>query len=149
MRLMALEVIYQRPRTSRPAPEHRIYPYLLRGLVIERVNQVWAADITYIPMARGFLYLVVVMDWVSRYVLAWRLSNVLDSSFCVEALEAALAKGGLRSSAPIKAASSAVMTSSMCCTSTELPSAWTGVGASATISSSSGFGAASNMRRYI
>jgi uncharacterized circularly permuted ATP-grasp superfamily protein len=87
MQLVGLEAIYQRPRTSRPAPEHRIYPYLLRGLVIERVNQVWAADITYIPMARGFLYLVVVMDWVSRYVLAWRLSNLLDASFCIELVD--------------------------------------------------------------
>src|SRR6201997_3685677 len=86
MQLMGLEAIYQRPRISRPAPEHRIYPYLLRGLVIERVNQVWAADITYVPMARGFLYLVVVMDWVSRYVLAWRLSNLLDASFCTTSL---------------------------------------------------------------
>jgi len=93
MGLMGLEAIYQHPHTSRPAPEHRIYPYLLRGLVIERVNQVWAADITYIPMARGFLYLVAVMDWVSRYVLAWRLSNTLDVSFCVEALEEALSQG--------------------------------------------------------
>jgi putative transposase len=93
MRLMGIEAIYQRQRTSRPAPEHRIYPYLLRGLVIERVNQVWAADICYIPMARGFLYLVAVMDWMSRYVLAWRLSNLLDSRFCVEALEDALSKG--------------------------------------------------------
>jgi len=93
MQLMGLEAIYQRPRTSRPAPEHRIYPYRLRGLRIERVNQVWAADICYIPMARGFLYLVAVMDWVSRYVLAWRLSNLLDTSFCVEALEEALSFG--------------------------------------------------------
>jgi len=93
MGLMGLEAIYQRPHTSRPAPEHRTYPYLLRGLVIEHVNQVWAADITYIPMARGFLYLVAVMDWVSRYVLAWRLSNTLDVSFCVEALEEALSQG--------------------------------------------------------
>lgn len=93
MRLMGIEAIYQRPRTSKPAAEHRIYPYLLRGLAIERVNQVWAADISYIPMAHGFLYLVVVMDWVSRYVLAWRLSNLLDSSFCVAALEEALSKG--------------------------------------------------------
>jgi putative transposase len=93
MGLMGLEVIYQRPRTSRPAPGHRTYPYLLRGLAIERVNQVWAADITYIPMARGFLYLVAVMDWVSRYVLAWRLSNLLDASFCIEALEEALHQG--------------------------------------------------------
>src|SRR5438445_7402212 len=90
---MGLAAIYQRPRTSRPAPEHRIYPYLLRGLRIERVGQVWAADITYIPMARGFLYLVAVMDWVSRYVLAWRLSNLLDASFCIEALEDALSQG--------------------------------------------------------
>jgi putative transposase len=93
MQLMGLEAIYQRPRTSRPAPQHRVYPYLLRGLKIERVNQVWAADICYIPMARGFLYLVAVMDWVSRYVLAWRLSNLLDASFCVEALEEALGLG--------------------------------------------------------
>jgi len=90
---MGLAAIYQRPRTSKPAPEHRIYPYLLRGLKIERVGQVWAADITYIPMARGFLYLVAVMDWVSRYVLAWRLSNLLDASFCIEALEDALSQG--------------------------------------------------------
>ena len=93
MRLMGIEAIYQRQRTSRPAPDHRIYPYLLRGIVIERVNQVWAADICYIPMAHGFLYLVAVMDWVSRYVLAWRLSNLLDSSFCIEALEDALSQG--------------------------------------------------------
>src|SRR5215813_9922600 len=93
MRLMGTKAIYQRQRTSRPVPRHRIYPYLLRGLVIERVNQVWAADICYIPMAQGFLYLVAVMDWVSRYVLAWRLSNVLDSSFCIEALEDALSQG--------------------------------------------------------
>jgi putative transposase len=93
MRLMGLEAIYQHPHTSRLAPAHRTYPYLLRGLVIERVNQVWAADITYIPMARGFLYLVAVMDWVSRYVLAWRLSNLLDASFCIAALEEALRQG--------------------------------------------------------
>ena len=96
MQRMGLAAIYQRPRTSRPAPEHRIYPYLLRGLRIERVDQVWAADITYIPMARGFLYLVAVMDWVSRYVLAWRLSNLLDASFCIEALEEALSQGPAR-----------------------------------------------------
>jgi putative transposase len=93
MRLMGLEALYQRPRTSAPAPGHRIYPYLLRGVEIVRPNQVWAADITYIAMARGFLYLVAIMDWFSRYVLAWRLSNTLDAGFCVEALEAALALG--------------------------------------------------------
>ncbi len=93
MQRMGLAAIYQRPRTSRAASAHRIYPYLLRGLRIERVHQVWAADITYIPMARGFLYLVAVMDWVSRYVLAWRLSNLLDADFCIEALEEALHQG--------------------------------------------------------
>jgi putative transposase len=93
MQRMGLAAIYQRPRTSRPASAHRIYPYLLRGLRIARVHQVWAADITYIPMARGFLYLVAVMDWVSRYVLAWRLSNLLDADFCIEALEEALRQG--------------------------------------------------------
>jgi putative transposase len=93
MRLMGLEASYQRPRTSRPAPEPLIYPYLLRGLSMERVNQVWAADLCYILMARGFLYLVAVMDWVSRSVLAWRLSNLLDASFCVGALEEALGQG--------------------------------------------------------
>ena len=93
MRLMGLEAIYPRPRTSVPAPGHRIYPYLLRGVNIVRPNQVWAADITYIQMAHGFLYLVAIMDWFSRYVLAWRLSNTLDAAFCVEALEAALATG--------------------------------------------------------
>jgi putative transposase len=90
---MGIEAIYPRQRTSRSAPHHRIYPYLLRGLMIERVNQVWAADICYIPMAHAFLYLVAVMDWVSRYVLAWRLSNLLDPCFCIEALEDALSQG--------------------------------------------------------
>jgi putative transposase len=94
MRLMGLVAIYQRPNTSKPAPESKVYPYLLGGLRIERANQVWCADITYIPMAKGFLYLVVVMDWVSRAVLAWRLSNTLGAEFCVEALEEALAHYG-------------------------------------------------------
>ena len=94
MRLMGLEALAPKPGTSRPAPGHRIYPYLLRGLTIERPNQVWAADITYIPMARGFLYLVAIIDWFSRAVLAWRLSNTMDAMFCVEALEVALARFG-------------------------------------------------------
>jgi putative transposase len=94
MRLMGLVAVYQRPNTSKPAPENKVYPYLLGGLSIARVNQVWCADITYIPMARGFLYLVVIMDWVSRAVLAWRLSNTLGADFCVEALEEALAQYG-------------------------------------------------------
>jgi Integrase core domain/HTH-like domain len=94
MRLAGLAAIYQRPNTSKPAPAHKIYPYLLGGIAIERVNQVWCADVTYIPMAKGFLYLVVIMDWVSRAVLAWRLSNTLGAEFCVEALEEALARHG-------------------------------------------------------
>ena len=93
MQLMGLRAIYRRPRTSQPAPGNKIYPYLLNGLKITRPNQVWCADVTYIPMTRGFLYLVVIMDWSSRYVLAWRLSNTLDAEFCVEALAEALRKG--------------------------------------------------------
>ena len=92
MRVMGLKAIYRRPRTSQPTAGHKIYPYLLGGLKITRPNQVWAADITYIPMARGFLYLVAIIDWYSRYVLSWRLSNTLDSGFCIEALEEALGK---------------------------------------------------------
>jgi putative transposase len=94
MRLAGLVAIYQRPNTSKPAPAHQIYPYLLGSISIERVNQVWCADVTYIPMAKGFLYLVVIMDWVSRAVLAWRLSNTLGAEFCVEALEEALFRYG-------------------------------------------------------
>jgi len=91
MRKMGLAAIYQAPRTSDPHPEHRIYPYLLRGVTIDRPNQAWCADICYIPMHRGFLYLVAIMDWSSRKVLAWRLSNTMDAGFCVEALQEALA----------------------------------------------------------
>ena len=87
MRLAGLEAVYRRPNTSRPTPSHRVYPYLLKGMKTDRVNQVWTADITYIPMARGFLYLVAIMDWYSRYVLAWKLSNTLEVGFCVEAPE--------------------------------------------------------------
>jgi putative transposase len=94
MRLAGLVAIYQRPNTSKPAPAHQIYPYLLGSISIERVNQVWCADVTYIPMAKGFLYLVVIMDLVSRAVLAWRLSNTLGAEFCVEALEEALFRYG-------------------------------------------------------
>ena len=94
MAMMGLAPIYQRPRTTVPHPEHRIYPYLLRDLVIDRPNQVWCADITYIPMRRGFLYLVAVMDWATRKVLAWRVSNTMDVEFCIEALEEALARFG-------------------------------------------------------
>lgn len=94
MRKMGLSPIYQAPRTSQPHPQHRIYPYLLRDLTIERPNHVWCTDITYIPMRRGFLYLVAVMDWATRKVLAWRLSNTMDVGFCIEALEEAMARFG-------------------------------------------------------
>jgi len=94
MRLMGLEAIYRAPRTSAPHPAHRIYPYLLRNMTIDRADQVWCADITYIPVRRGFLYLVAIMDWASRHVLAWRLSNTMDARFCVEALNEAMAKYG-------------------------------------------------------
>lgn len=94
MRKMGLMPVYQAPRTSKPHPEHRVYPYLLRNLNIERPNHVWCADITYIPMRRGFLYLVAIMDWSTRAVLSWRLSNSMDPSFCVEALEEALSNHG-------------------------------------------------------
>jgi putative transposase len=94
MRLMGLMPIYRKPRTSIPNPEHIRYPYLLRDVVITRPNQVWCADITYIPMHKGFLYLVAIMDWHSRKVLSWRLSNTMDVDFCVAALEEALAKHG-------------------------------------------------------
>nr|WP_257154230.1 MULTISPECIES: IS3 family transposase [Paracoccus] len=94
MRKIGLSPIYQAPRTSEPHPQHRIYPYLLRNLAIERPDQVWCADVTYIPMRRGFLYLVAIMDWFSRKVLAWRLSNTMDADFCVAALEEAIAHHG-------------------------------------------------------
>jgi putative transposase len=94
MKRMGIEAIYRRPNTSRPAPGHKIYPYLLRGVKVERPNQVWATDITYIPMARGFVYLVAVVDWFSRRVLSHRVSITMEADFCVEALEEALAKHG-------------------------------------------------------
>ena len=93
MRVMGLRAIYRRPRTSQPAPQRRVYPYLLGKAKITRPNQVWAADITYLPMARGFLYLVAVMDWHSRYVVSWRLSNTLEAGFCIEALSEAMDRG--------------------------------------------------------
>ena len=94
MKRMGIAAIYRRPNTSKPAPGHKIYPYLLRSLAVERPNQVWAMDITYIPMARGFVYLAAVVDWFSRRVLAWRLSITMEVGFCLEAVEEALAKHG-------------------------------------------------------
>ena len=94
MRKMGLTPIYQPPRTSQPHPQHKVYPYQLKGLEITRPNQVWCADITYIPMRRGFLYLVAIMDWATRKVLSWRLSNTMEADFCVEALREAMARHG-------------------------------------------------------
>jgi putative transposase len=94
MKRMGIEALYRKPNTSKPAPGHKIYPYLLRGMTIERPNQVWAMDITYVPMARGFVYLAAVVDWFSRRVLSWRVSITLEAAFCVEALEEALARHG-------------------------------------------------------
>jgi putative transposase len=94
MRRMGIEALYRRPRTTKPEPGHKIYPYLLRGLEIARANQVWAMDITYIPMARGFVYLAVVLDWFTPRVPSWRVSITMEAAFCVETLEAALAKHG-------------------------------------------------------
>jgi putative transposase len=94
MRLMGLMPIYQKPNTSRPARGHKTYPYLLRGLRVERPNQVWCSDITYLPMRRGFQYLVAIMDWHTRKVLSWRISNTLEADFCVEALNEAIHKFG-------------------------------------------------------
>jgi putative transposase len=94
MQRMGIEALYRRPRTTKPEPGHKIYPYLLRGMEIARPNQVWAMDITYIPMERGFVYLAAVLDWFSRRVLAWRVSITLEAAFCVEAVEDALARHG-------------------------------------------------------
>ncbi len=94
MKRMGIEALYRKPNTSKPAPGHKVYPYLLRGVTIDRPNQVWAMDITYVPMARGFVYLAAVVDWFSRRVLSWRVSITLEAAFCVEALEEALAQYG-------------------------------------------------------
>ena len=94
MKRMGIEALYRKPNTSKPAPGHKIYPYLLRGMTIDRPNQVWAMDITYVPMARGFVYLAAVVDWFSRRVLSWRVSISLEAAFCIEALEEALARHG-------------------------------------------------------
>ena len=94
MKRMGIEALYRRPRTTKPEPGHKVYPYLLRGMEIVRPNEVWAMDITYIPMAKGFVYLAAVLDWFSRRVLSWRLSITMEASFCVAALEEALARHG-------------------------------------------------------
>lgn len=125
MRRMGIEALYRKPNASRRLPAHRIYPYLLRDLKVTAPNQVWAMDITYIPMARGFVYLAAVIDWYSRKVLAWRLSISMETAFCTEAVEEALARYGARpSSIRIRAASSPAKHSPTCSSSTVSPSAW-------------------------
>jgi len=94
MKRMGMEALYRKPNTSKPAPGHKVYPYLVRGVAVDRPDQVWAMDITYVPMARGFVYLAAVIDWYSRRVLAWRVSITMEAAFCVEALEEALARYG-------------------------------------------------------
>jgi putative transposase len=149
MRQMGIEALGPKPRTTKPAPGHKVYPYLLRGLTFDRPNQVWAADITYLPIGRGFLYVAAIMDWASRAVLAWRLSNTMDVSFCVEALEEALARFGVPeifntdsggSERSAEAASSPAWPSPACWPPPACASRWTGAGDGWTTCLSSGCG---------
>ncbi len=147
MKGMGIEALYRKPNTSKPAPGHKIYPYLLRKLPITRPNQVWAMDITYIPMARGFIYLAAVLDWFTRRVLAWRVSITLEADFCIEAVEEALARPGPpKSSTRIRAASSPRPTSSRCWPPTRSRSVWMARAPGATTSSSSASGEPSNTK---
>jgi putative transposase len=123
---MGIQALHPKRRLSKPAPGHKIYPYLLRGLKITEAGQVWSADITYLPMARGFCYLTAVMDWASRRVLSFRLSNTLDASFCIEALEEALERyGAPEISTPTRGRSSPARASQACLQPTASASAWT------------------------
>jgi putative transposase len=150
MRRMGIEALYRRPRTTKPEPGHKIHPYLLRGMAITRPNQVWAMDITYIPMERGFVYLAVVLDWATRRVLSWRLSITMEAAFCVETLEDALARHGKPGiSTPTKARSSLVRPSLAFSPTTASPSAWMAKEPGETTCSSRGCGKASNTRRSI
>jgi len=167
MRRMSIEAVYRWPNTSKPTVGHKIYPYLLRGLTIDRANQVWCMDITYIPMARGFVYLAVVLDWFSRRVLSWRVSITMEVDFCLEAVEEALARhgkpsifntdqgeaaqGSVREAGGMadEGASSPVRRSPACCCATRSRLAWTGAVLGATTCSLNGSGARSNTRRSI
>jgi putative transposase len=150
MKRMGIEALYRKPRTSNPTPGHKIYPYLLRGLTINRPNQVWAMDITYVPLARGFVYLAAVVDWFSRRVLSWRVSITLEAAFCVEALERLWpGMAGPRSSTPTRAHSSPASTSRACCSRPGSPSAWMAKAPGVTTSSLSGSGDRSSTRRCI
>ena len=142
MALMGLVPIYQRLRTTVTNPEHRVWPYLLRDMVVDRPNQVWCTDLTYIPMRRGFLYLAAVMDWATRKVLAWRVSNTMDVEFCVEALKEALARFGRPEIFNTDLGSSPRRRSPACCSKQACAFPWTGGGVGWTTCSSSGSGAA-------
>ena len=149
MRRMGIEALYRRPRTTRPEPGHKIYPYLLRGIEITRPNQVWAMDITYIPMARGFVYLAAVLDWATRRVLSWRLSITMEAAFCVETLQDALARAtaSRRSLTPTRVRNLPVKPLPACWPRTASRSAWTAKAPGGTTCSSSGCGEASSTRR--
>src|SRR5216684_3745272 len=152
MRVMGIEALVPRPGTSKAAPGHRIYPYLLRGVSITEPNHVWASDITYIPMALGFLYLVAIIDWASRAVLAWRLSNTMDAGFCIAALDEALARHGTarrKYLTPIRARSSPAPPSPAGSRPQASRFRWTAVVVSWTTFSSSDCGARSNTRKCI
>ena len=141
MKRMGIEAVYRRRNTSKPAPGHKIYPYRLRSVTVERPNQVWATDITYIPMARGFVYLVAVVDWFTRRVLSHRVSITMEAGFCVEALEEAIAKhASPRFSTATRAVSSPARRSPASSRQTGSPSAWTARAPGATTCSSSGYG---------
>ena len=149
MRRMGIEALYRKPNTSKKHPTHKVYPYLLRELKIDRANQVWASDITYIPMARGFLYLVAIIDWASRAVLAWRLSNTMDTSFCMRSMRRWRGMANRGSSTPTRAASSPAKPSPAGSQRQVWRFRWTAVAASWTTSSSNACGARSNMKRCI
>ena len=150
MRRMGIEALYRRPRTTKPEPGHKVYPYLLRGVEITRPNQVWAMDITYIPMTRGFVYLAVVLDWASRRVLSWRLSITMEAAFCVETLEDAMAHHGKPEIFNTDQGSQFTGSAFTACSpTTALRSAWTARAPGGTTSSSSGCGAVSSTRRSI
>jgi putative transposase len=149
MRLMGIEAIYPKPHTSRPHPEHKIYPYLLRDLRIDHANQVWATDITYVPMARGFMYLVAVMDWHSRKILSWRLSNTLAQISVIKpSRKPWIVMENLRSSTPTKEHSSPATGSLKSSRTTGSPSVWTAAADARTTSSLNGCGGPSNTIKH-
>jgi len=147
MELLGIEAVYPKPKLSQPGEEHRIYPYLLRGTTVERVNQVWSTDITYIRMARGFVYLVAVMDWFSRFVLSWSLSLTMEVDFCIEALKRALRRGRPDIFNSDQGRSSPPRSSPGSWRGDGSPSAWTGGDAVWITFLSSACGVRSNTRR--